>query len=40
MGKNNVKISGLLNEFRNPNLQRMERNSQALRRGQAKSSDS
>jgi len=39
MAKSNVTIWGLLNEFRNPNLQRTEHNSQILRRGQAKISD-
>ena len=36
MAKSNVIILGSLNEFRNPNLQRMEHYSQTLRRGQAK----
>jgi hypothetical protein len=39
MVRSNVTISGLLNEFRNPNLQHMEHNSQTLRREQAKISD-
>jgi len=39
MAKSYVIIWGLLNEFRNLNLQRMEHNNQTLSRGQAKISD-